>query len=106
MTIETVERVTELESRVVVVLDDNTDWTSDSSDQNLSSIDYNWIKHEDDLSDVLNENKDVKKQLMLPGSEVEAMIVGTPIENHGAVFVYQSLDVMGQTKAEKSNIIC
>src|SRR5690625_3389961 len=105
MMIDTVKRVKDPESRVVIVFDDNTDWTSDSSDQSLSSLDYNWIKHEDDLSDVLDENKDVKKQLILPGSEVEAMIVGTPIENHGAVFVYQSLDVIDQTKAETTKII-
>src|SRR5699024_26352 len=63
MMIDTVKRVKDPESRVVIVFDYNTDWTSDSSDQSLSSLDYNWIKHEDDLSDVLDENKDVKKQL-------------------------------------------
>src|SRR5699024_2208422 len=65
----------------------------------------NWIKHEEDLSRVINENKEVKKQVILPNTDVEAMIVGTPVEDKGAVFVYQALDVIDQTKAETTKII-
>src|SRR5699024_6362852 len=103
--IDTIKSVKNPESRVVIVFDDDTEWTSDSSDESLSSIDFNWIEHEEDLSAVLDQDKDVKKQVMLPENEVEAMIVGTPVENHGAVFVYQSLDVIDQTKAETTKII-
>src|SRR5699024_1661264 len=92
--IDTIKSIKNPESRVVIFFDDDTEWTSDSSDESLSSIDFNWIKHEKDLSAVLDQDKDVKKQVMLPENEVEAMIVGTPVENHGAVFVYQSLDVI------------
>src|SRR5699024_3518731 len=104
MIIDTTERVIDPASRVVIVFDDEA-WTSDSNDNNLSSIDMNWIKHEEDLSRVINENKEVKKQVILPNTDVEAMIVGTPVEDKGAVFVYQALDVIDQTKAETTKII-
>src|SRR5699024_5256363 len=81
MIIDTTERVIDPASRVVIVFDDEA-WTSDS-----------------------NENKEVKKQVILPNTDVEAMIVGTPVEDKGAVFVYQALDVIDQTKAETTKII-
>jgi len=104
MIIDTTERVVDPASRVVIVFDDEA-WTSDSNNKNLASIDLNWLKHEKDLSRVINENKEVKKQIVLPNTDVEAMIVGTPVEDKGAVFVYQALDVIDQTKAETTKII-
>src|SRR5699024_9718758 len=44
--------------------------------------------------------------IFLPNTDMEVMIVGTPIPSvDGAVFVYQSLEVVEQTKAETTKII-
>src|SRR5699024_4603464 len=44
--------------------------------------------------------------MLLPNTDMEVMIVGTPIPSvDGAVFVYQSLEVVEQTKAETTKII-
>lgn len=103
MIIDTTEQVKDPESRVIIVFHDDF-WTSDSNDNDLDNIDLNWIEHEEDLSGVLNKNKEVKKQVVLPNTETEAMIVGKPVDD-GAIFVYQSLDVINQTKAETTKII-
>src|SRR5699024_7856207 len=48
----------------------------------------------------------IKKQIVMPDSEAEALIVGAPIADKGkAIFVYQSLAVVDQTKAETTKII-
>lgn len=104
MIIDTTERVKDPESRVIIVFNDEV-WTSNSNDNDLTSMNLNWIEHEEDLSDVINKKKEIKKQVVLPDTNVEAMIVGTPVEDDGAIFVYQSLDVIDQTKAETTKII-
>lgn len=104
MIIDTTERVKDPESRVIIVFKDEV-WTSNSNNNDLVSMNLNWIEHEEDLKNVINKNKEIKKQIMLPNTNVEAMIVGIPIENGGAIFVYQSLDVIDKTKAETTKII-
>lgn len=104
MITDTIGRVLDPESRAIVFFDDGA-WTSDSNNSNLDSIDINWIKNEEDLSTVINEHQEVRKQVVLPNNGVEAMIVGTPVNEDGAVFVYQALDVINQTKAETTKII-
>ncbi|GAA0445587.1 MAG: ATP-binding protein [Bacillota bacterium] len=103
---ETTERVKDPASRVAIVFEDGELWVSNSEDKNLLKLQKEWIESEEDLSEVLTTNRQVRKQLFLPGNQMEAMIVGIPIENQeGAVFVYQSLDVIDQTKAETTKRI-
>ena len=58
-----------------------------------------------ELSEVLTEKKKTQKVKDLPGSEMEVIIVGIPLLNNGAIFVYQSLDTINQTEAETRKII-
>src|SRR5699024_11658658 len=54
----------------------------------------------------MRTNNTIRWEITFPKSEVGALIVGTPFENKkGAVYVYQSLDVINQTKAETTKII-
>ncbi|MFD2630722.1 ATP-binding protein [Oceanobacillus kapialis] len=102
---ETTERVKDPASRVAILYQDNDVWVSDSVDENLSRLEENWLEREHLMSELAN-NSEIRKQMFLPDSETEAMIVGIPTaDNQGAIFVYQSLDVIDQTKAETTKII-
>lgn len=94
-------------SRVVIVYgEENNIWTSDSSDKDLDRLDADWLLNDKELTDVLTNGNEIKEQIELPDSDREALIVGTPVNDKGeAVFVYQSLAVVDQTKAETTKII-
>ncbi|OZU90074.1 PAS domain-containing sensor histidine kinase [Virgibacillus indicus] len=103
---ETTNRVKDPASRVAILFGDGNLWVSDSANDDLSDFKESWIENEIDLTRVVTNNQEIRKQIVLPNTEIEAMIVGTPIENSdGAIFVYQSLDVIDQTKAETTKII-
>ncbi|MFC4557423.1 ATP-binding protein [Virgibacillus kekensis] len=99
------ERIKDPASRIVIVYEDGSSWTSHSSDNELQEIDTNWLQNHEQLNDVFTNNENVKRELKLPESNVDGMIVGTPINQDGAVFVYQSLDIVNKTKAETTKII-
>ncbi|HLR80010.1 MAG TPA: ATP-binding protein [Bacillota bacterium] len=104
--VDTAQRVKDPASRVLILFADDTVWMSDSDEPGLSKLDEDWLKQEGDLDDVLINKKVMKKQINLPDNDMEAMVVGTPVKNdQGAVFVFQSLAVVNQTKAETTNII-
>lgn len=103
---ETIERVKDPDSRVAIVYKNGASWVSHTSDSKLVKLDYKWLTKEANLHEVLRENNKIRREVTLPNSEVGALIVGTPFENRqGAVYVYQSLDVINQTKAETTKII-
>src|SRR5699024_10382543 len=99
------ERVKDLSSRVAIVSNDGKAWVSSSGDDSLPELENNWIKDEERLMNVLTQDQPIQMQMALPGSETEAMIVGRPVMNDGAVFVYQSLDIIRETRAETTKII-
>ncbi len=102
---ETVERVKSPESRVAIIFEDESLWVSNSSNTSLTELQQAWLHQDEDMAAVLENNTDVRKQMDLPNSKIEVMLVGIPFEENGAIFVYQSLDVIEQTKAETTRII-
>jgi two-component system sensor histidine kinase ResE len=90
---------------VAIVYDNGEIWVSSSGDDSLSELDSNWIRDEDRLMSVLTQGQPVQMQMTLPDSGTEAMIVGRPVMDDGAVFVYQSLDIIRETRAETTKII-
>ncbi|WP_042223557.1 ATP-binding protein [Oceanobacillus manasiensis] len=102
---ETTERVKDPASRVAILYDNNEVWVSKGGDENLSRLEDTWLQKEN-LMEELENNEEIRRQMVLPDSNTEAMIVGIPTsDNQGAIFVYQSLDVIDQTKAETTKII-
>lgn len=102
---DTTERVKDLSSRVAIVYSDGEIWVSSSSDENLSELQKEWIENNEQLMKVITDNQQVQIEMTLPNSDEEAMIVGKPVLNDGAVFVYQSLDIIKETRAETTKII-
>ncbi|WP_368651986.1 ATP-binding protein [Ornithinibacillus sp. 4-3] len=103
---EMTERIKDPASRVMIVFNDGTSWLSDSANKGLLEIDDEWFINNEDVEKVLNNNEDLHKQIMLPDESEEIMVVGTPVAHHsGAIFIFQSLDMIDQTRAETTRII-
>ncbi|WP_339227939.1 ATP-binding protein [Oceanobacillus sp. FSL K6-2867] len=106
---EFIEEMTELlkdpSSRIVIVYEQDDLWTSTSSDEDLMQAEEHWIQESEEFRQVLYNRREIKKQIFLPDEDNEIMIVGSPIESGGAIFVYQSLDAIYQTKAQTSKLI-
>ncbi|TMN23729.1 ATP-binding protein [Lentibacillus cibarius] len=92
-------------SRVAVISGDGAFWTSESADSDLNDLNAKWLRNDEELKNVFAKGEKVKKQTLLPDTNIEALVVGKPINQNGAVFVYQSLDIVNQTKAETTKII-
>src|SRR5690625_4435070 len=103
---DTIERVKDPSSRVFIIFEDGKIITSETSNTELSDLSDHWFRNEKEVLEVLTDNKPINKQIKLPNDETEVMIVGTPVDHgNGAVFVYQSLDVIDQTRAHTTKII-
>lgn len=105
LALRTSEQIKNPASRIAIIYDDGSFWTSHSIDSDLRKLNKDWFKKEKALEHVFSKNENVKKKLVLPKNNAEALVVGTPVSRDGAVFVYQSLDVVNETKAETTQII-
>ncbi|WP_081704503.1 MULTISPECIES: ATP-binding protein [Sediminibacillus] len=103
---ETTERVKDPSSKIALVFGEDDFWLSENNEGSLPDISYDWLMSEKDLSSVIDDNEEVKKQVILPGTENKVIIVGTKLPNQkGAVFVYQSLNVLKETSRHTTRII-
>src|SRR5699024_10912544 len=65
-----------------------------------------WMQNNPDFQNVIENHEEMKKEVTFPNGNIEGMVVGTPVDNgKGAVFVYQTLDDIHQTKAQTTKII-
>lgn len=104
---ETVERVKDPSSRVAIVLKDGTVLNSKTDDKSLGNeTDFSWYHDEGDFSMLLGNKHKMNKEVVLPGTGTEVMLIGLALsKNEGAVYVFQSLEMINQTKAETTKII-
>lgn len=106
LVIKTIERMKDTSSRVVVVFDDGTLWSSHSTNPSLVHIEDGWFIDDREFNDVLINHQEMNKQKELPNKQGKVMIVGSPVSNYnGAVFIYETLDAIDQTRAETTKII-
>lgn len=106
MILEMTESVKDPSSKVVYYFKDGTTWISGTTNESLADISEVLPANETDLSSVLTNGNQLNKQTILLKNNTEIMIVATPFTNNdGAVYIYQSLDVVNQTKAETTKII-
>lgn len=102
---ETAELIKDPASRIAILYPDGEFWVSASTDQELPDVSESWLRTETDLSQVIKNQENVKKLIVLPDGSSEVIMVGNPLFNDGAVFVYQSLDAINQTRTETRRII-
>ena len=103
---ETTERVKDSSSKVIIYFKDREMWESETSNDKLIDLGTLLPSNNAELSKVISNQKNLKKQTFLPKDETELMVVATPVESkNAAIVVYQTLDVVNQTKAETTKII-
>lgn len=103
---DTTERVKDPSSRIVIYFPDGGVWVSGSNDEHLGLMSENWIVENADKSELLGNERKIKKQVELPDQDMGAFLVGTITnDKKTAVFIYQSLGTMDQTKHETTKII-
>lgn len=104
--LETIEYIKDPTSRVVIISSDENVFTSNTTNTDLSLLGDMWFKNDKEISKILAEDGNITTQMKPPNEEIEVILVGTRIKDHNStVFVYQSLDVIDQTKAETTKII-
>lgn len=106
LAIEMAERIKEPTSKVIVYFPDGTSWSSNTINTHLKSIDDILPEYDEEFNTVIAEGKAYNSKITISDVEPEIMVIGTPLTNdNGAIFVFQSLDVINQTKAETTKII-
>lgn len=104
--LDSVDLIKDPLSGIAIVFQDGDVWYSNSENDNLLEDNEDWVKANPDFRDVVNNKGKMSKELTYPNSDVEAMVIGTPVGNgKGAVFVSQTLDVIHQTKSQTTKII-
>ncbi len=106
LAIELISNVKEPSSKAILYLEDGTRWVSDTTNVVLLDIEEALEKeHHELVENVLNkhiENDEVKFER----DSAEVIVVGMPLESQkGGIFLFQSLDVINQTRAQTTKII-
>ncbi|SDJ66692.1 ATP-binding protein [Sediminibacillus albus] len=103
---ETSERVKDPSSRIAIIFGEDDYWISNSNDNQLPAVSYDWLQSEGGFTSIQQNQEEVSKQVYLPHSDSQVIIVGIPIpDQNGAVFVYQSLSVLHETSRQTTKII-
>ncbi|MFB1050459.1 ATP-binding protein [Paraliobacillus sp. JSM ZJ581] len=98
------ETIKDDSSRITIVLNDGNTWTS-SSDEDLPMITVEWLKENDKFNSVITHENSVTDQVTLP-SNMEVLMAGSSLyDGKGAVFAYQSSEVVAKTTKQTSEII-
>ncbi|MEH7236901.1 ATP-binding protein [Bacillus sp. JJ1562] len=102
------------ETKVIIVADESTYWVSPDR-KSLANIPVTLLTEDPDLKLVISNDQNKSKRILLPENydvnkqSQELFVVGAPlhIENDqkGAVFLYQSLDVVQQTTQHTTQFI-
>lgn len=104
--VEITERVKDPSSQIVIIFEDGSAWVSSTDNTQLQNMENEWFENDVDVNQVISQRENLHKQVHIDAYDIDIMMVGTPIPNYaGAVYVYQSLDVIEQTKAETTRII-
>jgi len=101
-------------TNAIIITDENHIYYSNPKDNDIFDLEY--FLNDRDLSQVINEKKSIQKDIFLQNvdengnkSNQEAIIVGVPLDKFsnqiGAVYIYQSLDVMRETSKSITKLI-
>lgn len=103
---EMVERVKDSTSRVIIYFEDGEMWASNTTNKHLLNLDAISPENNPELKKAVEEHRPYNEKMTILEDESEIMVIGIPVEKKGGtIFVFQSLDVINQTKAETTKII-
>ncbi len=98
------------DARVTIINSNNSYWVSPKVNE-LPALPTSVFQKDPDLSKALTNGVKVRKngEILLNNGTEKMVVTGIPIKyksgQHGAVFVYQSLDVIHETNTQAKNII-
>jgi two-component system sensor histidine kinase ResE len=104
---EMMERVKDPTSRIIIYFDNGEMWVSDTTNQYLQDVNALSPENNAGLMQVVTKDEAFNDRLKTNNEEkAEIIVIGKPMKKKaGAIFVFQSLDVINQTKAETTKII-
>jgi len=104
--VDMAERIKEPTSKVIVYFPDDTTWSSNTNNSYLKNIDNVMPEYEAEFKKAIETEGTYSSKITIANEEPEIMVIGTPLQNgDGSIFVFQSLDVINQTKAETTKIV-
>ncbi|HLR11688.1 MAG TPA: ATP-binding protein [Sporosarcina sp.] len=99
------EQVKEPSNKVIIYFPDDTIWISNTTNEALSHINQDTIESDKALYDVVLDGRPYNEKIEID-ENLEARVIGIPTRGHkGAIYVYQTLDIINQTRAETTKII-
>src|SRR5699024_6007050 len=106
LTIELINNVKEPSSKAIIYFADEKRWVSDTTNVLLLDVEESFESDYKDLvENVLNKHK-VNDKVKFERDSSEVIVVGMPLENqNGGIFLFQTLDVINQTRAQTTKII-
>ncbi|MDQ0158515.1 ATP-binding protein [Alkalibacillus salilacus] len=106
VSIETVNQLMDPSTRVTIFFDEHQYWQNEASQGQSFELDPSWFIASSDINQSLSEDEQIREITTLPNSDEEIMVVGIPTKDEqGAIYVYQSLNVVEETTDQTTDII-
>jgi len=106
LVMEMVDRIKEPSSRVIIYFDDDNIWSSDTTNDYLEDTDQLLLENHADLKEVAIDGNFYNERMQVnDNNDSELIVIGQPMQEDGMIFIFQSLDVINETKAETTKIV-
>ncbi|KGX92202.1 sensor histidine kinase [Pontibacillus halophilus JSM 076056 = DSM 19796] len=106
LALDIIDHVVDSSTRVLVLFEEEDAWlSSEQGNSNVPPIDASWVKNNEALARVMEGEEVIKQETSIPKTDTNILIVGTPIEQGSAVYMYQDLTFVEQTSAQTTKII-
>src|SRR5690625_2850331 len=103
---EITEAIKDKSTKAIIYFKNGDMWESKTSNDKLTHLDELLPSENSDLEKVISAKKEIKDSVLLSENQTEIIYVAAPIENEEAgVVIYQTLDVVNQTRAETTKLI-
>src|SRR5699024_2174115 len=105
LVMEMVDRIKEPSSRVIIYFDDDV-WSSDTTTDYFEDADQLLLENHADLKEVAIDGNFYNERMQVgDNNDSELIVIGHPMQEDGMIFIFQSLDVINETKAETTKIV-
>ncbi|MET3682364.1 two-component system sensor histidine kinase ResE [Alkalibacillus flavidus] len=104
--IDTVNQLMDSSTRVTIFFDEHDYWQNEPTQGQELAIEPSWFIAQSDINQSLSQDEQIREITTLPNSEEDIIIVGVPThDEEGAIYVYQSLNVVEETTDQTTDII-
>src|SRR5699024_12636197 len=98
--------IKEPSSRAIIYFDDDNVWSSDTTNDYLEDTDQLLLKNHADLKEVAIDGNFYNERMQGgDNNDSELIVIAQPMQEDGMIFMFQSLDVINETKSETTTIV-